>query len=234
MPLPFSVNTFHPDLKFINVFTRDSAVPIPFLTGISVSIPSRRDKTPDVDHALDGIGIGTCNPYFIIHTRPRLFIIHYYTLNDGLSTMTFEWLTRSYLSWNYTGHGQTIFPITKIEIDLRTKYIFHLHTTTFKYSSIYNNNKHQLILRRQPISEYADDHYELKLKYYHNRTFLIHLQVINNHYEIIGNSNSDDLFWKLHGYFRKDQFNGSLLLSNNDWYLSSKLNINSSLYISTG
>ncbi|CAF3728309.1 unnamed protein product, partial [Adineta steineri] len=175
-----------------------------------------------------------CNPYFIIHTRPRLLIIHYYTLNDGLSTMTFEWLTRSYLSWNYTGHGQTIFPITKIEIDLRTKYIFHLHTTTFKYSCIYNNNKHRLILRRQPISEYADDHYELKLKYYQNRTFSIHLQVINNHYEIIGNSNSDDLFWKLHGYFRKDQFNGSLLLSNNDWYLSSKLNINSSLYISTG
>jgi hypothetical protein len=58
MPLPFSVNTIHPDLKPIKVFTQDSVVPIPFLTGISVPIPSRREKSRDFDPAPDGIGIG--------------------------------------------------------------------------------------------------------------------------------------------------------------------------------
>jgi hypothetical protein len=122
----------------------------------------------------------------IIQSRPQLLVIHYYTLNDGLSTMMFEWLPHSYLSWNYTGNGPTIFPITKFEIDIRTKYIFHFHTSTFKYSSIYNNKKRQLIIRREPIAEDADDHFELKIKYHYNQTFVIHLQVINNHYEIIG------------------------------------------------
>ncbi len=58
MLLPFSVNTIHPDLKLIKVFTRDSVVPIPFLTGIPVPIPFRREKSRDFDPAPDGIGIG--------------------------------------------------------------------------------------------------------------------------------------------------------------------------------
>ena len=58
MPLPFSVNTIHPDLKPIKVFTRDSVVPIPFLTEIPVPIPSCREKSRDFDPALGGIGIG--------------------------------------------------------------------------------------------------------------------------------------------------------------------------------
>jgi hypothetical protein len=62
MPSPFSVNTIHPDLKSIKVFTRDSVVPIPFLTGIPVSIPSYREKSRDFDPASDEIGIGTVPP----------------------------------------------------------------------------------------------------------------------------------------------------------------------------
>ncbi|CAF2481225.1 unnamed protein product [Rotaria sp. Silwood2] len=175
-----------------------------------------------------------CNPYLIIQIRPRLFVIHYYTLNDDLSTMMFEWSTFSYLSWNYTGHGRRIIPITKFEIDIRTKYIFHLHTSTFKYSSIYNNKKRQLVIRREPIAEDADDRYIFKMKFHSNRTFLIHLQVLNNHYELIGDPFDENFHWKLHGYFQRDRFNGSLSVSNNDWWLSSKLNFNSSFYISTG
>ncbi|CAF5008669.1 unnamed protein product, partial [Rotaria sp. Silwood1] len=175
-----------------------------------------------------------CNPYLIIQIRPRLFVIHYYTLSDDLSTMMFEWSTFSYLSWNYTGHGHRIIPMTKFEIDIRKKYIFHFHTLTFKYSSIYNNKKRQLIIQREPMAEDSDDRYIFKMKFHHNRTFLIHLQVLNNHYEVIGNSYDENFHWKLHGYFQRDQFNGSLLISNNDWWLSSQLNFNSSLYISTG
>ncbi|CAF0719709.1 unnamed protein product [Rotaria sp. Silwood1] len=148
--------------------------------------------------------------------------------------MMFEWSTFSYLSWNYTGHGHRIIPMTKFEIDIRKKYIFHFHTLTFKYSSIYNNKKRQLIIQREPMAEDSDDRYIFKMKFHHNRTFLIHLQVLNNHYEVIGNSYDENFHWKLHGYFQRDQFNGSLLISNNDWWLSSQLNFNSSLYISTG
>jgi hypothetical protein len=148
--------------------------------------------------------------------------------------MMFEWSTRSYLSWNYTGHGRNLFSLTKFEIDIRKKYIFRLHTTTFKYSSIYNTKNRQLTICREPITEDADDRYELKIKSYYNQTFLIHLQIINNHYEIIGDPYDDNLYWKLHGYFQQDQFNGSLLFFNSDWLLSSKLNFNSSLHISTG
>lgn len=148
--------------------------------------------------------------------------------------MMFEWSTRSYLSWNYTGHGQITFPITKFELDTRKKYIFHLHTTTFKYSSIYNPKNYGLIIRRVPIEEDADDIFELKFKIYKNQRFLIHIQIINNHYEIIGHQFDENFSWKLHGYFQEDQFNGSLRISHTDWLLSSKLNFNSSLYISTG
>ncbi|CAF5109758.1 unnamed protein product, partial [Rotaria sp. Silwood1] len=157
-----------------------------------------------------------------------------YTLSDDLSTMMFEWSTLSYLSWNYTGHGHRIIPMTKFEIDIRKKYIFHFHTLTFKYSSIYNNKKRQLIIQREPMAEDSDDRYIFKMKFHHNRTFLIHLQVLNNHYEVIGNSYDENFHWKLHGYFQRDRFNGSLLIPNNDWWLSSQLNFNSSLYISTG
>ncbi|UJR26422.1 hypothetical protein I4U23_007754 [Adineta vaga] len=175
-----------------------------------------------------------CNPYLTLQIRPRLFVAQYYTLNDDLSTMMFEWSTGSYLSWNYTGHGRMLIPLNKFEIDLRTNYIFHIHTTTFKYSSIYNNSKRQLIIRRLPQTEDADDRYEFKLRYYHNRTILFHLQVINNHYRMIVNPNFNETYWNLSGYFRNDPFNGSLLFPNNDWYFSSKLNFNSSFYISTG
>jgi hypothetical protein len=58
MPLPFSVNTIHPDLKLIKVLTRDFVVPIPFLTEKLVPIPSCREKSRDSDPAPDGIGIG--------------------------------------------------------------------------------------------------------------------------------------------------------------------------------
>jgi hypothetical protein len=148
--------------------------------------------------------------------------------------MIFEWSTRSYLSWNYTGHARILFPLRKFEIDIRTKYLFRLHTSTFKYSSIYNPKNRQLTIRREPISVDADDRYVFKMKFYHNQTFLIHLQVINNHYEIIGNPSNENFYWQFHGYFHKDPFNGSLILSNSDWLLSSKFDFNSSLYISTG
>lgn len=148
--------------------------------------------------------------------------------------MMFEWSTPSYLSWNFTGHGPRFFPITKFEIDIRKNYIFHLHTTTSKFSSIYKNNKRQLTIRRDPMDHDADDRYILKTKFHQNRTFLIHAQILNNHYEIIGTPYDENLHWKLHGYFQHDQFNGSLLISNTDWWLSSKLDFNSSLLISTG
>lgn len=166
--------------------------------------------------------------------RPRLFMINYYTLNDGLSKMIFEWSTLSYLSWNYTGHGRSLIPLTKFEVDMRKDYIFRMHTTTFKYSSVYNNTKRQLIIRRDPMAEDADDRLKLKIRLHHNSSFLIHLQVINNHYEIIGDHFDESFYWKLHGYFQQDRFNGSLIIFNNDWWLSSKLDFNSSLYISTG
>ncbi|CAF3266519.1 unnamed protein product [Rotaria socialis] len=175
-----------------------------------------------------------CNPYVWIQICPRLFVFHYYALNDGLSTMMLEWSTPSYLSWNYTGHGRRIIPITKFEIDIRTKYILHLHTTTYKFSSIYNNQKRQLTIRREPVAEDADDRHVFKMKYHRNQTFLIHLQVINNHYEIIGTPYNENFHWKLHGYFQRNPFNGSLSIANTDWWLSSNLNFNSSLYISTG
>lgn len=148
--------------------------------------------------------------------------------------MMFEWSTRSYLSWNYTGNGRLIFPITKFEIDIRTKYIIRIYTSNFKYSSIYNSKIRTLTIRREPFDEDADDRLILKIKSYQNQTFLIHLQVINNHYEIIANQFDDKFSWKLQGYFQEDRFNGSLKISNTDWLLSSELNFNSSLYISTG
>ena len=148
--------------------------------------------------------------------------------------MTLQWSKGSYLSWKYEGHRRRIIPVTNFEIDIRTKYIFRFHTRTLKYSSIYDNNERQLIIRREPIAEDADDRYILKIKFYDNQTFLIHLQVINNHYVLIGEPDNENFSWKLHGYFQRDQFNGSLSIFNNDWWLSSKFNFNSSLYISTG
>lgn len=153
--------------------------------------------------------------------------------------MIFEWSTYSYLSWNYTGNSPIIIPLTKFEIDIRRKYLFHFHTSTYKYSFIYNNNKnHQLIIRRESIlddnNNNNDDYYKLKINSYNNQTYLIHLQIINNHYEIIFERNINKYFWNIYGYFHKDKFNGSLIILNNDWLLSLKLNFNSSLYISTG
>ena len=146
----------------------------------------------------------------------------------------YEWSRDSYVSWNYTGHGRTIFPIRKFELDARTNYLFRLHTTTFKYTSMYNFEKRQLIVRRTPLAENADDRFEFKSRYFTNRTFLFHLQVINNHYEIIGQPEPEEFSWQLHGYFRRDPLNGSLVISPSDWWFSSRVDINSSLYISTG
>ena len=175
-----------------------------------------------------------CNPYMTIHSRPQLLTMHRYTLNDGLSSMMCEWTSNSYVSWNYTGHGRMPLSLRKLEFDTRTKYLFRLHTTTFKYTSILNLNKGQLILRREPVADGADDRYELKVRLHSNRTFLTHLQVIDNHYHIIADPCQEDLCWQLHGLLRHDPFNGSLMLSHRDGGFSSKLDFNGSLYVNTG
>ena len=160
--------------------------------------------------------------------------MHRYALNDGLSSMMCEWASNSYVSWNYTGHGRIPFSLRKFELDTRTKYLFRLHTTTFKYASILNPNKGQWVVRREPVADGADDRFELKVRLHSNRTLLTHLQVIDNHYHIIAHPCHEDLCWQLHGLLRHDPFNGSLTLCHRDGGFSSKLDFNASLYVNTG
>ena len=175
-----------------------------------------------------------CNPSLIIRRYPQLFLIHYYTLNDGLSSMSFEWSRYGYFSWNYTGHGRMPFPMRKFQIDFRMKTLIRFHTLTYHYSAVYNRVKRRVLIRRKPVDEDADDRYVLKMQSYSNQTFAIDLQVINNHYQIIANPSNNRSSWILQGYFRKDPFNGSIVLSDTDWFLSSKFDFNSSLMITTG
>ena len=175
-----------------------------------------------------------CNPSLIIRRVPQLFLVHYYTFNDGLSSMIVEWTKHSYLSWNYTGQSRIPIPLRKVQIDLRRNYAFRFDTTTFEYSFTYDHDGRQLMVRREPLAEDADDRLILKIQSYPNATFLLDLQVINNHYQLIGEPSANQSSWFLHGHLRKDRFNGSMIFSDFDWFLSSKFDFNSSLLISTG
>jgi len=175
-----------------------------------------------------------CNPYLIIQSTARLLEIDYYTINDGLMKMIFEWSTRSYFSWNYTNNARIVLPIQKFEIDTRTNYILHFHTTAFQYSSIYNRQKRQLTLRRLPFDEHSDDIIRLKIRFHLNQTLTTHLQVINNHYRIFAYPNDRKTFWLINGTFRYDHFQAFLNISRNDWLLSSMFQFNSTFHIATG
>jgi hypothetical protein len=170
----------------------------------------------------------------IVQYHPHRYLVHYYTLNDDLTTMKFEWAKSSYVSWIYTGQARKLFPIRKFEYDTRTtKFSVCLHTTTYEYASIYHRDKYQWTIRRIPLLVNADDRFEFKSRYYTNRTFLVQLRIIDNRFRIIGHP-IDEYSWHLQGYFRHDHFNGTLVLSPVASFFSLKCHIGSSFHLFTG